>query len=529
MIRVVLCAILCIVGRSRVLNIDCNPPCRGEGCELQRAIPDISKAMKELHSEIRELEKKFMFSPILPDISDVFFDSKKKLVITIGQYSAGKTTMASEVLSRLSEGNLSGYPSMTIAENVTNEVFYVIHGDDPRCFSEPGDGIMEDTILCNVAAWFHKKEITNSKNWHAYFKDVHLCDEGLPLDSLRDYVFVDSPGFLSEEEVGRESFDKRKSFRRFWRGVLLRADMILVLVDQKAADLIPWDSEFADALQFSRALETRVRIGVNKVASNPCRKDQKKFRNTCGTGFSKTRGGSGQVILPQNSLFTKGILPQLRKLVFGGGVVPTDKLFFTNWGHDCDKTTCLPEDCSCDLIKEDEKKLVDEIMDNNAHKRHTLRATSLMSRWTLLEMHLRVMKKLQKDASFKHMMKEATNKDIDTDTAEFRTKVLKIIKDYLKDVQCVSNRHRECCVEEGTPCSLEDIYRAYDVEDLAQYLSQESEHFVKMAAISADTLKSLTSAKIALNNLLAVQCKPCSRNWFGRITCESASVSREEL
>mmetsp|Transcript_36495 Transcript_36495/g.73577 ORF Transcript_36495/g.73577 Transcript_36495/m.73577 type:complete len:529 (-) Transcript_36495:225-1811(-) len=528
MILAIICAALCVAGHGKVLKIDCKPQCQNVGCEGQQATPDISKAMKELNSEVRALEKQFMFFPILPPLGDVFFDSNKKLVIIIGQFSSGKTTMTGEILKSLSEGNVTKYPAMTIAEEMTNEQFYVIHGDDTRCHLEPNEGIQEDTALCEVAAWFHKKEVTNTKNWHSFFRDVHLCHQGMTLDSLRNHVFIDSPGFVSSQ-LGATHADKRKSFSRFWRGVLLRADMILVLMDQLAADTIPNDSEFADALQFSRALETRVRIAVNKVASNPCRSDQKSFRDECGKGFSKTIGVHGDVVLPKNNLFRRGILPQLQEYVFGGSVVPVDKLFFTNWGRDCGEETCSPsENCSCDTIKADEQQLLYEITDDSEQKRNTLRATSLMTRWTLFEMHLRIMKKLQNDKQLGMALKNA-----DVDNRKLREQVIQAIGVHLKEVQCVAaSTTQECCIKKGAACPVEGVYRAFDIDDLAQYLIQEHELFLSMDKITTAHVRTLSGARTSLNKLLNVQCtNTCSRSWlgWGPIACDPVLLNGDEL
>eukprot|EP00931_Biecheleriopsis_adriatica_P049756 TRINITY_DN2878_c0_g2_i3.p1 TRINITY_DN2878_c0_g2~~TRINITY_DN2878_c0_g2_i3.p1 ORF type:complete len:814 (-),score=112.10 TRINITY_DN2878_c0_g2_i3:64-2505(-) len=508
------------IEHSKVLKVDCIPPCHDIGCQKQAATPDISQAMKEVNSRIRPFEIKFMFSPILPEISDAFFDSNKKLIVAVGPSSSGKTTMAHIILSHLSETKMNGNSEFYISEDEQNDRLRVIRGNDKRCQCQHqvSEGIMEHIS----AAWLREKGFFDSEGYsHANFIDVRVCHNGTTLDSLKDYVFIHSPGLTGSKQHEEKHLAKRKQFEQFWRAVLPRADMILVLFDQLAADPIASDSEFADIMQLSSALATRVWIGVNKAASNLCRNGQTSFHDECGKGFSKTIGQSGEVILPQNRLFREGILPQIQKHVFGGGVVPVDKLYFTNWGHDCREDTCASESCSCQFIADDERKLLREVMDRSAHKRNNLRATSLNTRWTLLDMHLRVMKKLQNNARLRERLQWVQNATPAVETHELQQEVKSVIDTSFKEVQCIVRPETNCCYSEEA-CPVHGAYRAFDVEDLAKYIVQKPTRFLQMETITMDDLKALRDAKVTLHKLLNVQCKEaCSHSWIlQRVTCK---------
>jgi len=518
-------------------EITCVPKANYKGGEAQGGIPNITNKMKDMNSEIRDkIEIPLNFSTHLPLICDNFFASNKKLIMLVGQFSAGKTSMSNDLIKRITERHVDGYAGSTVAESVANEHFSMIHGGlestckDGQRSVEVGQGVIGPSF-CNVQRFLVDRGV---KDITSYFANSVICHQ-----NFSDFVLVDSPGFTDdfsakalratgkdEEDCPDDEVDNddgqaeiQRMYKAFWRGVMLRADAIVVLLDQLASEKIKPNSRMADALQYARVLKPRVFIAVNKASGNPCRSKclQKKHRDECGVGFSKNTQDSVGITLPNNTLFKNGILPQITDYVFGGQPVPVDKIYFTNWGHSCEEAHCKSPLCSCDDINKDEGRLLEKLTDNSPANRITLRATSLVNRWDLLEVHMMVIKNLQKSKEFEKLMQGLDEFEVDE---EAQGKVEEFIQKALKAALC--SRHRQCCKQDAKDCQPTGIFRAFDTFDLAGTMMTMGHTFLnKVKKVQANDLKLVGDRKKMAQELMNVRCPKChwTGGWFAHVEC----------
>jgi len=195
---------------------------------------------KSYFNKLLPLEKHFLFHRFhSPQLSDADFNSLP-LVLILGQYSTGKTSMIKYLIG-------SDYPDMRVGPEPTTDRFIVISGDD-NSNSIPGHALVMDD---------EKPFAPLSKFGSSFLNRLQMSTCAAP--TLKGLSIVDTPGILSGE---KQRQDRGYDFPGVVEWFAERGDRILLLFDAHKLDI---SDEFRHCIEALRGHEDKIRIILNKA------------------------------------------------------------------------------------------------------------------------------------------------------------------------------------------------------------------------------------------------------------------------
>ncbi|CAE7648923.1 Ehd1 [Symbiodinium microadriaticum] len=211
-----------------------------------KELPNLMKTPQMIYEEkLRPLEKQLQFESFYDtaELSAAYFTSKP-MVLVLGQYSTGKSTLISKLLK-------AEYPGLRIGPEPTTDKFVAIMGGPSRQ-QLPG------FALCsNPSQPFGQLQRFGSR-FLERFEGALMPEEEVPV--LSCLSFVDTPGVLSgdKQRVGR-SYD----FEGVMGWFAENADLVIVLFDPNKLDI---SDEFRRCLEaLGKKSESKIRFVLNKA------------------------------------------------------------------------------------------------------------------------------------------------------------------------------------------------------------------------------------------------------------------------
>ncbi|VVC40736.1 EH domain-containing protein, N-terminal,EH domain,Dynamin-type guanine nucleotide-binding (G) [Cinara cedri] len=186
------------------------------------------------------LEKRYLYHEFhLPPLTDQDFDAKP-MVLFVGQYSTGKTTMIKYLIEK-------DYPGIRIGPEPTTDKFTVIMGGDKEQYI-PGNALVADpSKQFNDLSRFGNKFLTKLQ--------CAIVDSPL----LNCISFVDTPGILSGE---KQRSQREYNFNNTLNWFAERSDMIILTFDANKLDI---SDELKAAIDILKAHDSKLRIVLNKA------------------------------------------------------------------------------------------------------------------------------------------------------------------------------------------------------------------------------------------------------------------------
>ncbi|KAF0753342.1 EH domain-containing protein 3-like [Aphis craccivora] len=191
-------------------------------------------------SKVLPLEKQYLFHEFhLPPLTDQDFDAKP-MVLFVGQYSTGKTSMIRYLIEK-------DYPGIRIGPEPTTDKFMVIMGGDNEQ-SIPGNALVADPTK-------HFGDLSRFGN--KFLKKLNCGIVNTPL--LKSITFVDTPGILSGE---KQRAQREYNFNKALNWFAERADMIVLTFDANKLDI---SDELKEAIDVLKSHDSKLRIILNKA------------------------------------------------------------------------------------------------------------------------------------------------------------------------------------------------------------------------------------------------------------------------
>ncbi|RHZ53023.1 hypothetical protein Glove_452g11 [Diversispora epigaea] len=195
---------------------------------------------RSYNDKIKPLETTYNFegfhSPPLTD-SDI---EAKPIVLLMGQYSTGKTTLIQHLLEK-------EYPGSHVGVEPTTDRFVAVM-----------NGIEERVIPGNAAAVNRQLPFQGLNKFGQAFLSRFQVSQ-LPSPALENMTFIDTPGILAGD---KQRIDRGYNFTEVVEWFAERADLILLIFDSHKLDI---SNEFKLAIHSLRGHEEKVRILLNKA------------------------------------------------------------------------------------------------------------------------------------------------------------------------------------------------------------------------------------------------------------------------
>ncbi|XP_023341306.1 EH domain-containing protein 1 [Eurytemora carolleeae] len=195
---------------------------------------------KSYFNKLLPLEKHYLFHRFhSPQLNEADFDSLP-LVLLIGQYSTGKTSMIKYLIG-------SEYPDSRVGPEPTTDRFIVI------CNGETNNSIPGHALVMD-----HEKQFSPLSKFGSSFLNrfqMSTC----PAPTLTGLSLVDTPGILSGE---KQRQDRGYDFSGVVEWFAERGDRILLLFDAHKLDI---SDEFRSCIEALRGHEDKIRIILNKA------------------------------------------------------------------------------------------------------------------------------------------------------------------------------------------------------------------------------------------------------------------------
>jgi len=191
-------------------------------------------------NKLLPLEKHFLFHRFhSPQLNKADFDSLP-LVLLVGQYSTGKTSMIQYLLG-------ADYPDSRVGPEPTTDRFIVI-----------SSGVTDGCIPGHALVMDQEKQFTPlSKFGSTFLNRFQMSTSTAP--PLRGFSMVDTPGILSGE---KQRQDRGYDFAGVVEWFAERGDRILLLFDAHKLDI---SDEFRSCIEALRGHEDKIRIILNKA------------------------------------------------------------------------------------------------------------------------------------------------------------------------------------------------------------------------------------------------------------------------
>lgn len=175
----------------------------------------------------------------MPPLTDQDFDAKP-MVLFVGQYSTGKTSMIRYLIEK-------DYPGIRVGPEPTTDKFMVVMGGDNEQ-SIPGNALVADPSkhFCDLSRFGNK-----------FLKKLSCGIVNTPL--LNSITFVDTPGILSGE---KQRAQRDYSFNDTLNWFAERSDMIVLTFDANKLDI---SDELKAAIDVLKDHDSKLRIVLNKA------------------------------------------------------------------------------------------------------------------------------------------------------------------------------------------------------------------------------------------------------------------------
>jgi len=172
-------------------------------------------------------------------LNDPDFDAKP-MVLFVGQYSTGKTSLIRYLLER-------DYPGLRIGPEPTTDTFNaVMYGDQEQII--PGNALAIDA----------KRQFRPLSKFGGAFLNRFQCST-VRSPVLRAVTMIDTPGILSGE---KQRVDRGYDFVGVLQWFAERVDRIILLFDANKLDI---SDEFRRSIEAIHGYEDKVRIVLNKA------------------------------------------------------------------------------------------------------------------------------------------------------------------------------------------------------------------------------------------------------------------------
>ncbi|XP_050443770.1 EH domain-containing protein 3-like [Adelges cooleyi] len=203
----------------------------------QTAIDSLKSIYK---SKLLPLEVRYLYNEFHePFLTDQDFDAKP-MVLFVGQYSTGKTSMIRYLIEK-------DYPGIRIGPEPTTDKFMVVMGGDKEQ-SIPGNALVADPT---------KQFQDLSRFGNNFLKKLHCGIVNTPL--LKSISFVDTPGILSGE---KQRAQREYNFYDSLNWFASRSDMIILTFDANKLDI---SDELKAAIDVLKVHDSKLRIILNKA------------------------------------------------------------------------------------------------------------------------------------------------------------------------------------------------------------------------------------------------------------------------
>jgi len=207
----------------------------------KRLHANVTEGLKHLYkTKLLPLEKKYHFhefhSPLLQDAD---FDAKP-VIMLVGQYSTGKTTLIRYLLGR-------DFPGIRVGPEPTTDRFIsIMHGEDDGII--PGNALVVDP----------SKQFKPLSKFGNTFLNKFQCSM-TDSEVLKTMSIIDTPGILSGE---KQRVDRGYSFSGVIEWFAERSDRILLLFDAHKLDI---SDEFKRVIESLHGHDDKIRIILNKA------------------------------------------------------------------------------------------------------------------------------------------------------------------------------------------------------------------------------------------------------------------------
>lgn len=201
----------------------------------------VGEGLKKIYkAKLLPLEEAYEFHEFIsPPLNEPDFDAKP-MIMFVGQYSTGKTSLIRYLLER-------DYPGLRIGPEPTTD-----------CFNAVMYGDQEQVIPGNALAVDNKRQFKPlSKFGGAFLNRFQGSTVKSPV--LKCVTMIDTPGILSGE---KQRVDRGYDFVGVLQWFAERVDRIILLFDANKLDI---SDEFRRSIEAIHGYEDKVRIVLNKA------------------------------------------------------------------------------------------------------------------------------------------------------------------------------------------------------------------------------------------------------------------------